>query len=329
MKKRLLAIFIFLLVVPSLRAEEKKTPNPNIEYASVEQGKEILGQRDDYVSNLSPFDRQSRLKTDKEVTEKEFVEFAASNVIAWSDADKKKIDPLLADIQKQCAAFALPFPDTVLLIKTTGKEEANAAYTRANAVILPRSQVNMPPRMLRDLIAHELFHVLSRRNSELRDKLYAAIGFEKCRELVYPAKLQAKKISNPDATTNDHWICLTIDGKSVWAIPLIFSATEHYNTRRGGDFFNYLQFRLLLVESDAQTSPPTPVYEEAALKLVDLDQVTGFFEQVGKNTSYTIHPEEILADNFQMLLFGGQKIPSPEILQKMKDVLVQFKGVSR
>jgi hypothetical protein len=56
-------------------------------------------------------------------------------------------------------------------------------------------------------------------------------------------------------------------------------------------------------------------------RLLPLQAVSNFFEQVGKNTEYVIHPEEILADNFALLVLGGgSNTPSPEVLRKMKTV---------
>ena len=46
-------------------------------------------------------------------------------------------------------------------------------------------------------------------------------------------------------------------------------------------------------------------------------------EQVGKNTDYIIHPEEILAENFALLVLNETKVASPEILQKMREVLMR------
>ena len=51
--------------------------------------------------------------------------------------------------------------------------------------------------------------------------------------------------------------------------------------------------------------------------------MSGFLEQVGRNTQYLIHPDEILADNFALLVMGEQNVQSPEILQKVKTVLAQ------
>jgi hypothetical protein len=81
---------------------------------------------------------------------------------------------------------------------------------------------------------------------------------------------------------------------------------------RGGEFFNYLEMKLLLIDRGNQNE---------SSKLVDLREVTGFFEQVGGNTQYIIHPEEILADNFALLVLGERDLASPEIVEKMEAVL--------
>lgn len=49
--------------------------------------------------------------------------------------------------------------------------------------------------------------------------------------------------------------------------------------------------------------------------------MTGFLEQVGENTNYLIHPDEILADNFVLLVTGKKGVPSPEVVEKLGKVL--------
>jgi hypothetical protein len=65
------------------------------------------------------------------------------------------------------------------------------------------------------------------------------------------------------------------------------------------------------------------VVEGSSPKLVGMPGISGFMEQVGRNTQYIIHPEEILADNFAMLVLGEPNVPSPEVLQKMREVLMR------
>ena len=66
-----------------------------------------------------------------------------------------------------------------------------------------------------------------------------------------------------------------------------------------------------------------PRMSSAQPVLASPEKVSGFFEQVGGNTKYLIHPEEILADNFAWLILDEHNVPSPEILQKMRPILEQ------
>lgn len=162
-------------------------------------------------------------------------------------------------------------------------------------------------------IAHELFHVLSRNAPELRDKLYAVIGFQPCGEIRFPPALAPRKLTDPDAPKNDHCIMLNADVGPVWGVPMLFSTTEHYNVTEGGPFFRYAQLKLLLVRR-ADRAPFAAHYDLAHIEFLEVDQARGFYEQVGRNTNYIVHPEEILADNFRLLVLGKTDVPSPEVL---------------
>jgi len=63
--------------------------------------------------------------------------------------------------------------------------------------------------------------------------------------------------------------------------------------------------------------------------LVGIQQVSGFFEQVGKNTQYIIHPEEILADNVASLVQGDRNLPSPEVAASIQAILKERKTAER
>jgi len=287
-------------------------------FATAEQGAEILRTRDEYVRSLSPFDRAAKMKTDQEVSEEAFLKFSAAQAVAWTDADKAKLQPLLDDLRPRIDALPVQWPAQVLFVKTTGEEEGNAAYTRANAIFLPPSQLSLSADALRFLIAHELFHVLSRQNPALRTELYAAIGYHPCGPVVLPPKLAAVRISNPDAPVNEHCIRVGLDGGQVQVTPILFSRSEKYDVAKGGTFFNYLELKFMRVDSGA---PPT----DAQVHLADVKELTGFIEQIGGNTGYIIHPEETVADNFAIMLLGKPGIPSPEIVQKVKDIVTRVR----
>lgn len=215
----------------------------------------------------------------------------------------------------------MPLPKKAFFVKTTGNEEGGAAYTRANAIIFPKDDLRSPIEMIPKMICHELFHVISRESPDLREKLYAAIGFVKRNEVPFPLELKSRKITNPDAPRNDHCIHLQVGGKDCWVIPILFSNTEKYDVKRGGEFFNYLELQFLLVEKDDDTSAVTPIYHDNRPEFLDLSRASGFYEQVGRNTGYIIHPEEILADNFALLILGQRDLPSPEVVAKIERIL--------
>jgi hypothetical protein len=309
------------LSIESIYAQVNIGPKTTVTFATIQEAKEILTSRDDFIQTMSPFDRASRMKTDREISEKEYLEFVGNNALDWNDSEKAKIISVFKGIQKSLEIYSEMLPQKIILIKTSGNEEGGAAYTRGNAIIFPKADLTASVPKIQQTICHELFHIISRTNPELREKLYAAIGFIRCDELEFPAELKSRKITNPDAPQNNHCINIRFQGKPYWAIPILFSDSEKYSMSRGGEFFDYLQFQFLLVEHPNNSSTVKPIYANRKPKLVESRQIFGFFEQIGNNTEYIIHPEETIADNFMFLILERQNLPSPEIIRKIEDLL--------
>lgn len=283
-------------------------------FATAEEAADILGQKDDFVQRLSAFDRAARLKTDGEVSESQFLAFVRASVSSWTDAERTRIEAAIAAIRPALQRIPVPFPKIITFIKTSGAEEGHAFYTRDTGIVMPATELGAADKsLLTRTIAHETFHILSRTNPKLRERLYAAIGFTSCAEAELPTALRARKITNPDAPRNDHCIRLRVAERNVAAIPLLLSKTEKYDPAKGGEFFNYLELKFLVIGAPARVSGD----------LVNPTQVSGLFEQIGHNTDYIIHPEEILADNFALLIAGRKDVPSPEILAKIGRVINQ------
>ena len=284
----------------------------DLAFANVDQARQMLATKDAFVERMSPFDRAARLKTNRVVTETEYLEFAASAALGWEEADRRVISAAYDQVEAKIRALHLPLPSKFFVVKTTGQEEGDTVYTRQTAVMIPRSKVgdNLPR-----LLAHELFHIASRTNPALAERLYAVIGFARCTEASYPANLAARRLTNPDAPRNDYCVRVTLDGRNVAATPILFSRSESYDPVRGGEFFDYMQLGLLIRAAPGEAL--------AAEKVVGLQQVTGFFEQVGQNTQYVIHPEEILADNFALLVLD-MHVKSPAVLIGLRRALAEF-----
>ena len=291
-----------------------------IELASIETARAVLGARDEFVARLSPFDRAARLKSATDVAEAEYLAFATAAGREWSNDERARLTAAFAAIEPKLAELLPELDEPIRLVKTSGEEEGGAGYTRANAVMLP--QAHDDDRELQRLLAHEIFHVASRNNPDLKRVLYRTIGFEECGEVVLPPALAARKMTNPDAPVNEHCIEVTVDGAKVWGMPLLLSREERFDPGAGRAFFEYLTLSMLLVERTGATA--RPLTRDGAPVLVPLNRVGGFLEQVGRNTNYIIHAEEILASNFELLVVGGDNPPpSPELLERIRAELVR------
>jgi len=328
MSKRLLSYaVVWGALLASTRAsvsDVQITDKTIIRFVGKEEGGKILSTKDDFISRLSPFDRAARLKVDRAVSEEEFLNFISRNTLDWAKDDIETVRTSVEELRSALRQFSVRLPPTVQMIKTTGAEEGNAAYTRGTAIIIPQAALAKGQKEMEKLICHELFHILSRQNPSLRERLYEAIGFALCDEIELPSELASRKITNPDAPRNDHFIRLSVRGQEYLAVPVLFSTAKVYSVERGGEFFDYLNFQFLIMEK-ANALHLDIHYENSMPELVGPQEVSGFFEQVGRNTQYIIHPEEILADNFALLVLKERNVPSPEILDKITKILRQQK----
>jgi hypothetical protein len=313
------AALCFCLIPALCAGDVKLNSETTVSFATAEEAKRLLAAEDDFVIGMSPFDRSARMKTDRAVTKQEFCAFAAASVLDWKPEEEAAIEAAVTAIAPRLSEFQLRFPKSVVMIKTTGKEEGGAAYTRGNAIVLPQHFARSRSEGLQKNITHELFHVLSRHDLELREALYASIGFLPCNEIEFPAELKSRKITNPDGPHNNHCIQVTSEGKPISVVPILYSSEPKYDVGRGGEFFQYLTFKLLVVEKSQADWRPLRRDDHAVC--VEPRQVSRLLEQVGKNTGYIIHPEEILADNFALIVAGRKGLPSPEVADRIEKLL--------
>ena len=316
----LLATFLPELVYSSLGATIHLGTNVTVSFSSVELGREILTRRDEFIAALTPLDRRARLQVDQDVSEKDFLAFVGRCVRAWTADETNRITSAIETVADKIARWNLPFPATIHLVRTSGEEELNNCYTRQNAIIFPAAEAGRQPSDLSYLILHELFHVLSRHDPELRKACYGAIGFRPINEIELPEELRQRKVTNPDGVQNGWRIGLTNQNEALQAVPILLATSARFNPSEGGanpdDYF-----RLLVVNPDgtnwvAQRASGRP-------RLLRPADTTGWFEQIGRNTGYTIHPDEILADNFVRLITGDTNAPTPQIIAAMANAFNQ------
>lgn len=314
-------VLLTICALVSAGADVSLAPGTSLHFLPVAEARQELGRADVFLRSLSPFDRSARLKRSSPVDPTEFITFVQAQALDWTDTERGTLIQVFDRIRERIAPYAKHLPARIHLIKTTGAEEGDAAYCRHNAIVLPVQKLQLPPESLRKLLEHELFHIISRNNGQLRDRLYAIVGFKPCPEVSLPEPYLARKLTNPDAPVIQHFIEVNDQGAVVQAMPVLFSRTAVFDPAAGNNFFDFLTFKLMVLEQHDGTWRAS--LQNGQPRFVEVSTVGNYFEQIGRNTKYIIHPEEILADNFQLLLEGKGDLPSPEIPRKIAAVLAR------
>ena len=302
-----------------MAAQIRLTKTCTVHFATPEQGKSRLAKHDAYIKGLSPFERAAKILKAGPVSTEEYIDFIGAQTLEWDENDKAKLKKTIQIASSKLAPYARHIPPDIYLIKTTGKDEGAAPYTRGISIVLPNRKVRQSTKGLERLFYHELFHIISRNNTQLRDELYALIGFHPCGVVSLPDDLMPRRISNPDAPVVEHCIRVTENDMPHWVAPVLFSRIPEYDPKVGGTFFRYLEMRLMAIDRDTAK----PILRDDKSVMFQPREVEGFFEQIGNNTSYILHPEETLANNFVFLITEKQGLTNPEIPEKIGAILLK------
>ena len=266
----------------------------------------IIATKDDYISNFSEFDLQSRLGTSEAVSKEDLMEFLSRQTLDWTNSEEIIVTRIFDELDSSYAPYKEYLLDSVKLIKTTGREECDAAYTRNKCIYVPISMVKWPYDELKELIAHELFHVISTTNPKFRNNLYLKLGFTACPELNVPNEYKHLYVSNPDTIGKNCYVEFQNNGVQIKAVPFLYSETSF----NGGYFFEY--FRFTFLESELKHDKCVPMYENNRPKFISPPhKLFELCEEIDPyNNQHRLHPEEILAYYWSLLPFSESKIES-------------------
>ena len=304
----------------SIQLDSKTT----IKFSSVDKGREIIRTPDHFTRRLSSFDRMYRMRFKPATVEETFLQHIGHHVRNWSEDEKQKVSKSVSKFKKKVRRLSLNFPKNIYFVRTSGSETLGQAYTRHNAVFFSDAVLEQPQPLFDWILAHEFFHILSRNNPELREQLYAIVGFEKCNEIKLPESISKRKLTNPDAPINNYFIRVLVDGKKYLAIPLLL-AKEDFNQEKheNQSMTDFAEFKLLLAEFEDEASKTLrAVHDKQGVVLIEPYRARGYFSKIGENTDYIIHPEEIMADNFVHMIMQSPSLATPEIPAKMESLFV-------
>jgi hypothetical protein len=226
------------------------------------------------------------------------------------------------------------FPEDIRLIKTKAHHyDAEMYYTRENCIVIPApilKQKNYDAFL--QTMLHEISHIVTRLNPNVKAQLYALMGFKKIEiPLEMPDALRSRLLTNPDGVDINWANTLTsATGKTVFTLPLIYAKDTLFDPKKP-DFGDYLGWNYYELAPSADNK--TLVVQTIGDRQQSTLDTRGINELFLKNynTAYIIHPDEIVADNFSLLMLS-QKKPTvlntcteggKTLLAKMKDVLSQ------
>lgn len=293
---------------------QKKIP---FRFATRAEAQMLITDIDNFTNKLNSFDINLRLGKE-DGRKSELLRLAMNETQNWSEEDKNKITAAFKSLQTKIdkQKLKIKYPQEVILVKTSMKEEMNvAAYTRKNWIALGEKYINEATNdELEYLLAHEIFHLLTRSNKDFKKSVYSVIGFNVTeRELFFPIDIIEKRISNPDIELYDSYAEFTINGNKQKCSMIIYTKIPFSPDKNLSD---YLSVGLIPLNENL-----IPIQNDGKTVIYDINQAEDFYDKIGKNTQYIINPEEILADNFAYLLIQKKGLPNPEIQKKIAELL--------
>lgn len=289
----------------------------NIRFASKEEGQQLIKSNTGYYNRLTQMDIDWRARKEGSTLD-ELIAFAQRNVLDFTERDKDIVMQTVKFIEHRLNEFDchLPLPDEIIFIKTTMEDESKAsAYTSGNMIFLNTFYIRDSSPFLRELIAHELFHCITRHSPEFRQKMYSLIGFTVMdHDIEFPERIKRILMANPDVEHIDNYAEFTIDGvKRKCALVSYYIRSWAEASKLEGPFAGFFNnIRVALMPLDELDHPYM------------ISDASDFWEKMGSNTTYINAPEECLAVNFSYAIVYGPDMEY-ETPQLIKSILLALK----
>ena len=316
MKRLLLVLLCLCLPVSVAMAEGGMV---GYRFVDADEAAEMLLANREYYANMNQIDLDFRMQK-KGATLEELEAFAAAQARDYTDAEKAAIDSAMAAIEDACAGrgYALPPAEGIVFAKTTMAEECDAgAYTHGTQIYMGESVMACgtmddpdAQAFFREVVAHELFHCLTRNHPDFRAAMYGVLGFTVAdADFELSDAIRERMISNPDVGHHDAWATFDIDGEARDCV-VVFTTGKPFE-QPGDSFFDDMVTGLVPID-DLST-------------MYVSDDASNFWDVFGRNTDYVIDPEETLADNFSFAILYGLDDPAgyatPGIIEAIGAIL--------
>lgn len=278
-------------------------------FASASEGAQILGGHDGFFEAMAPLEMRLRSARPGRVTREELRAQYRAGALDWDRAERRAWQESLDRLRPRLAAWSALLPERVLLARVRTSVEDGIPHTRANAILLSAGAGHARAADRDFTLAHEIFHILSRAQAARHDGLYAMIGFRPCR-FALPDELRARRIANPDAPEERHYVQLAA-GRGAY-IPLQLARPVPASPPALAESLEFLLLRV-----DVADGACTARRGRDGWALVAPAALAGLFDVIGRNSDYLAHPEELMADNFALLMTRPGRAPDRALLDRL------------
>ena len=297
---------------------------------------------ENFFDNITPIDMMIQMKrsyaatTPRETILADYKKYIQQDVSDFTPDEAEKVDNAMHEAFSLCnKVTGNIFPEEIKIIKSHGKHYGeDTYYTRENVIVVPKQALqNFNADVFLKVLLHEVSHIITRLNPTMKAKLYATIGFKKlASHLIINDSLKSRLLTNPDGH-DLNWVTeLTTAAKTnVYTLPIIYANESVYKPEKP-EFFQYLGWNYFeILPSDSGKELVVQTIGNQQKSTLNTEGITTIFKEKF-NTDYIIHPDEIVADNFSILMFSVKNPKSLEaysangrkLLDTMRGVLMEF-----
>ncbi len=339
------------MVFPSCQKDDGQPPataHLRYHFASQAEGRQLKMANTAYFDGLNQNDLDWK-SCRSGATLAEYRALADAQIVDFTKEEKQVINSAMDFVESRCAELGiwLPLHDELIFIKSNMADEGYAGgYTHKNEIYLSAYALGHAARasqgeygdfyreyylhFTHELVAHEIFHVLTRGDASFRQRMYSLIGFTVMdHEVEFGPAVRSLLASNPDVERNDNWAEFTIGGvkrRCILTAVYTSSYAEAVAIDPEANFFDYTEGVLVPLDE-----PNT---------MIPIDQATDFYDIMGHNSDYFFAAEEYLADNFSYLIAYGldgrydfdwdqsriviTPYPTPQLIRQMHSMLTHY-----
>lgn len=254
----------------------------------------------------------------------------AASTRDWTDAEAEYLTTHLRTVHKLLSAeFPGLLPREWKWVKTSGEGDARFAdgYTVDDLIVLHEGPLGWHRKGNEEravgLLSRMTFHMLARTRPQIREKAYPLLGFRTLTRLDWGG-LEPRRLVHPDIRTPVVYTVRDESGRDVVAAPLLYSGESRFDPKKGSDLFRYQAFDLFEAEADPKTGVGR-LLDADGKKPERLPRATTrriYDAAVAVNSSNVMHPQNILADNFAMLVLLRHPKYGPELRDSIKPELI-------